>query len=202
LWGHYSFRRLFDKQGSVASNEELERRFFKGDNYLASPDDFKKLPGDVIAYWITNEERRAFAESQRFGTLTEAKQWLATANDPRFLRLWHEVGLTSIGFGMKSREEATQSGKKWFPLIKGGPFRRWYGNIEYLVNWHQDGHEIRNFFGGTSKLKSRPQNMRVNLDLWYPGPPTRGGHPYGSFTLRRSTDAPDRGARFDQSHRE
>ena len=60
---------------------------------------------------------------------------------------------------IRSRDEAAKSSKKWFPLVKGGPFRRWYGNHEHVVNWHNDGHEIRNFYDGGVKLKSRPQNM-------------------------------------------
>jgi hypothetical protein len=137
------FHRLFDKQGSVASNEELERRFFEGERFLAAPADFKKLPGEVIAYWISDEEREAFASSVPLSSLAQAKQGLASGDDGRFLRLWHEVPMNQIGFSCESNTDAGKSGKKWFPLLKGGPFRRWYGNYEYLVNWSNDGSEMK-----------------------------------------------------------
>ncbi len=76
-----------------------------------------------------------------------------------FLRLWTEVNINNIGFGLDNREAAKKSGKKWFPYNKGGEFRKWYGNQQYIVNWENDGFEIRNFgieYG--MKPRSRPQN--------------------------------------------
>jgi hypothetical protein len=153
------FYRLFDKQGSVASNDELERRFFENERHLASPDDFKKLPGEVIAYWISDKERLAFASSNPLASVALPRQGLATADDDRFLRFWHEVSSDSVEYTAASREAAAKSGKKWFPFNKGGPLRKWYGNNEYLVNWQDDGNEIRHFFGGSRTLRSRPQNL-------------------------------------------
>ena len=59
---------------------------------------------------------------------------------------------------MSNSQEALESKKKWFPYNKGGEFRKWYGNQEYLVNWENDGYEIKNFYDGKGKLRSRPQN--------------------------------------------
>ncbi|MEG6570191.1 BREX-1 system adenine-specific DNA-methyltransferase PglX [Thermoanaerobacterium thermosaccharolyticum] len=84
---------------------------------------------------------------------------LATADNNRFLRLWHEVDINKIGFGFKSRYEAKKSGLKWFPYNKGGSYRKWYGNNEYVVNWYDDGYEIRNYRDKNGRLLSRPQNM-------------------------------------------
>lgn len=156
---HGTFRRLFEKQGSVTSNEELERRYFVTNDYYASPADFDCLPGEVIAYWISEQEKQAFSSSTPLCSIAELRQGLATADDTRFLRLWHEVALGSIKFDARSREEAKESGKTWFPVNKGGPLRKWFGNNEYVVNWREDGVEIRNFFWEGGRQRSRPQNM-------------------------------------------
>ena len=75
------------------------------------------------------------------------KQGFATGNNDTFLRFWHEVDFTKIGFNMADREEASKSNKKWFPCNKGGAFRRWYGNNTYLANWEFDGKEMTEFKG-------------------------------------------------------
>lgn len=75
------------------------------------------------------------------------------------MRRWHEVSITDVGFSQGSREAALASGKKWFPYNKGGDYRRWYGNNEWLVNWEKDGEEIKTFFDDKGKLRSRPQNL-------------------------------------------
>lgn len=72
-----------------------------------------------------------------------------------FSAFWFETDFCRIGFGMGSRQEAKNSGKKWFPYNKGGEFRKWYGNQEYVVNWENDGEEIRAFTDEKGKLRSR-----------------------------------------------
>lgn len=72
---------------------------------------------------------------------------MSTADNERFLKLWYEVLYNKIGFQIKSREEAKNSKKKWFPYNKGGEFRKWYGNNDYVVNWENDGVELKNFAG-------------------------------------------------------
>jgi hypothetical protein len=153
-----TFRRLFDKQGSVASNDELEKRFFIADNYRASLSDFQKLPGQVLAYWITDQEREAFRASQRFGDVARALQGLATADDNRFLRLWHEPSRSRLAIGCSSSSEALTSSSKWFPFNKGGAFRRWYGNNEYVIDWEANGTAIKDF---------RPRSVVRNEDVYF-----------------------------------
>jgi hypothetical protein len=152
------FRRLFEKQGSVVSNEELEQRFFGTNIYLSSPSDFKKIPGEAIAYWITEKERDAFDSSIPFWKVAQPRQGLATADDARFLRLWHEVSFSAIRFSCESQAEAVASLKKWFPFLKGGPFRRWYGNNGHLVNWQDDGVKIKSF---------RPRSVVRNESFYF-----------------------------------
>ena len=107
--------------------------------------DFEKIPGSPIAYWVSDKIREIFEKNQKLGEVGEAKQGLATADNNRFLRLWNEVNYNKIGYNMSNSQEALESKKKWFPYNKGGEFRKWYGNQEYLVNWENDGYEIKNF---------------------------------------------------------
>ena len=108
-------------------------------------DEFKKIPGSPVAYWVSERVREVFEEGTLLGKLVDAKQGLATADNDQFLRRWHEVDQGKCSYHSRSRDAAAQSGKKWFPYNKGGEFRKWYGNQEYLVNWENDGHAIRAF---------------------------------------------------------
>lgn len=127
--------------------------------YTVSSREFSKIPGQPIAYWANERVRDVFSRSSPLSEIAEPKQGLATGDNDRFLRLWHEVDIHNIGFGFTKREDAQQSAKRWFPCNKGGPFRKWYGNNEYVVNWHNDGAELRAFTNAAGKLRSRPQNM-------------------------------------------
>lgn len=152
------YRRLFDKQGSVASLAELEERFFKAEPYLSTPDDFEKLPGEIVAYWISDSERKVFAESQKLSAVAEPRQGLATADDEQFLRLWHEVGFDDLAIGSPNKSEAQKTACRWFPFTKGGAFRRWYGNNDYVVDWEGDGERLKAF---------RPRSVIRNEDYYF-----------------------------------
>lgn len=126
--------------------------------YHVSSADLRKLPGTPIAYWISPNIRNVFQASTRLGDLATPRQGLATGDNGRFVRFWHEVSVSMIKFDATTSEEAMHSGLKWFPYNKGGDYRKWYGNQQFVVNWKDDGHEIRNFFGDNGRLRSRPQN--------------------------------------------
>ena len=132
-----------------------------GNRYAQVSDEYyRDIPGSPIAYWISNKTRDSFLSEESIGTVAPPKQGLATADNERFLRLWHEVDIQKIGFGISSCDEAETSGKKFFPYNKGGAFRRWYGNRDYVVNWENDGYEIKNFKDDKGKVRSRPQNLQ------------------------------------------
>lgn len=116
---------------------------------------FEKIPGCPIGYWVSEKILSRFAGNLALSAVCKPTQGLATADNARFLRYWHEVNLEKIGFGMKSAEEAKESGKKWFITTKGGPFRRWYGNMDYLVNWENDGKELKEFKGSVIRNEKR-----------------------------------------------
>ena len=157
--GHY--RRLFDKQGEVESIEQREQRFFeKRGLYYAMQDNFSKIPGSPVAYWVSDSLLNAFVKGTYLGALAESKQGLATADNNRFLRLWYEVENDKVCYSCKNTEESKNDLYKWYPYNKGGEFRKWYGNNDYIVNWENDGFEIRNFTDGKGKVRSRPQNTQ------------------------------------------
>lgn len=136
-----------------------EKEFFnKENNYQTYQKDFEKIPGSPIAYWVSDKVRDIFEKSQKLGDVGEAKVGLQTGDNDKFLRLWNEVNYNKIGFGISNSKEAIENEKKWFLFNKGGDKRKWYGNQEYLVNWENDGYEIKNFYDDKGKLRSRPQN--------------------------------------------
>ena len=139
-----SFLRLFDKQGSVASNEELVRRFYINRRFIAPNAAFEKIPGNPIAYWANKGVLNIFEACRTLGDIAVAKQGLSTADNNKYVRSWHEVSYCKTGFDIASRDEAKKSEKTWFPLNKGGGFRKWYGNQEFVVNWKSDGKELKN----------------------------------------------------------
>ena len=102
-------------------------------------DDFKKIPGSPIAYWISNNLRNQFSKNKLMSDLGRPRMGMATGGNDLHMRLWHEVSLEKLGLNFPNRSLATDSRKKWFPYNKGGSFRRWYGNHEFVVNWENDG---------------------------------------------------------------
>nr|WP_317343311.1 BREX-1 system adenine-specific DNA-methyltransferase PglX [Blautia caecimuris] len=126
--------------------------------YEASANDFKRIKGHPIAFWASEEMLNAFENYPTISEIAPPKQGLATANNDLYLKLWFEPLFSKIGMGMHNCSEAQKSGYKWFPYNKGGAFRRWYGNRDYVVNWENDGEEIKNFKDEHGKIRSRPQN--------------------------------------------
>ncbi|MEG0279489.1 MAG: BREX-1 system adenine-specific DNA-methyltransferase PglX [Morganella sp. (in: enterobacteria)] len=108
----------------------------------ATADDFKKIPGAPIAYWVPKNLRNLFFTTPPLIKIAPAKKGLITSDNDRFLRAWYEVNLERTQFNCENREQSKNSNKKWFPINNGGSFRKWYGNRETLINWENDGKEI------------------------------------------------------------
>ncbi|WMJ21558.1 BREX-1 system adenine-specific DNA-methyltransferase PglX [Geobacillus kaustophilus] len=154
-----TYKRLIDKQGEVDSLDEKERKFFDTKRiFYTSQIKYSSIPGSPIAYWVSEKVINIYKSSEKLGEIAEPRQGLATADNDRFLRLWHEVSYSEIGYNFESIQQASASEFRWFPYNKGGEFRKWYGNQEYIVDWYKDGREIRNFKDSNGKIKSRPQN--------------------------------------------
>jgi type II restriction/modification system DNA methylase subunit YeeA len=110
--------------------------------YLASAEAFKKIPGSPIAYWVNEQIISIFSSAQRFDEIGKTRRGLQTGDAGRFIRGWYEVSWDRIGRNL-TKEEAADSGFKWFLFNSGGTFRKWYGNIEDVVNWQEDGADIK-----------------------------------------------------------
>ena len=108
---------------------------------------FEKIPGCPVGYWVSPDILRIFTSNLALSAVCSPTQGLATADNARFLRLWFEVSRSRIGFGFENAALAARSGLKWFPHNKGGGFRRWYGNQDYVLNWKNNGEEIKNYPG-------------------------------------------------------
>lgn len=115
---------------------------------------FEKIPGCPIGYWISPNILRIFTSNLALSAVCSPTQGLATADNARFLRLWFEVSRSRIGFGFENAASAARSGLKWFSHNKGGGFRRWYGNQDYVINWENDGKELYNFKGAVIRNPS------------------------------------------------
>lgn len=126
--------------------------------YTANQNDFYKIPSSPISYWASQNLFKDFEKGTPLGQLVDAKVGLQTGDNKKFLRQWFEVQIDNISFSSRSIEESVESKKKWFPYNKGGAYRKWYGNYDYVVNWQNDGYEIRHFTDNRGKVRSRPQN--------------------------------------------
>jgi len=135
-------------------DQSIGRCFFR-----ASAADFKKIPGSPIAYSASGRIRDLFSHGV-LANFADTRLGMATADNNRFLRFWHEVGCSEICFSANSRKEAVQSQKRWFPYQKGGEYRKWFGNAEYCVDWANDGEAIQNFRDiDTGKVRSHNYNL-------------------------------------------
>ena len=113
-----------------------------GKRYISSQKNYEIIPGSPIAYWVSNNYLKIFKE-KKMSDYGASCIGMRTGDNERFLRLWHEIDINKMGIGYCSSIEAKKSGLKWFPYCKGGSFRKWYGNNEYVVNWENDGYEIK-----------------------------------------------------------
>lgn len=153
----YNFKKYTKDVISLPYSEEGNRIYYPH----VSQQNFEKIPGCPIGYWVSEKIFSRFAGNLALSAVAKPCVGLQTADNARFLRYWHEVNLEKIGFGCSSAEEALKTRKKWFPHNKGGEFRKWYGNQDCIVNWENDGIEIKNFKDAKGKLLSRPQNQSI-----------------------------------------
>ena len=129
--------------------------------YITDAKNFTKIPSMPIAYWVSNRFFDIFDKQEKLSKHVTTRLGMATADNNRFVRYWQEVCFDNIGINIENREKAIESEKKWFPYNKGGEFRRWYGNMELVVNWENDGFEIQNF---RDEKTGRVRSHNYNLD--------------------------------------
>ena len=129
-----TYCRLFEKQGAVDSVETKEKWFLEGmGRFVADQYNFSKIPGSPVAYWVSEKVLQSFMFMPSFGSYFEPRQGLATGDDETFLRYWHEVDINKFSTNCTSKESLWNSGCKYVPFNKGGAYRKWYGNNDYVI---------------------------------------------------------------------
>ena len=127
------------------SQQGKEDMFLAGKNrYAADQSNFSKIPGSPVAYWVSDAMTSAF-NNKKLSEILSPKQGTSTGNNDLFLRLWHEVSVNKISTCHTKASNTFE--QKWYPATKGGDYRKWYGNNEYIVNWQYNGLEIKNYSG-------------------------------------------------------
>lgn len=167
-----AFIRLVNFDGSDVEMSRYTKQAIENNNcgwfHLASINKFFQIPGNPIVYWISDNIAKTFKNNKTLGELFDVKQGMATSDNDRFLRLWNEVSKNKIGMNVLSTNEAKSSKYKWFPYNKGGEFRKWFGNNFYIVNYENDGEELKEFQstlnqGWNVRLKSRDYYFKESL---------------------------------------
>lgn len=143
-----NYLRLVDFRGGMEVQRQKTLEAIANHNcgfyYEQNTDNFAKIPGSPVAYWASKVLLQTFSENESLGTIARPRIGQNTGDNNRFLRLWYEVQEKRITFDL-SHEEMTTRSYKWIPYNKGGEFRRWYGNQEYVINWENDGKEIKDY---------------------------------------------------------
>ena len=137
----YNFKEYNKDVTSLPYSEEGNRIYYPH----VSQQNFKKIPGCPIGYWVSEKMIEAFKEENLISSKSIARSGFSTGNNEKFIRLWHEVSVKRIGFQLSNNSEYLQSGYKYIPFTKGGTFRRWYGNNDSIVDWStpEDMHRPR-----------------------------------------------------------
>lgn len=137
-----------------------EDMFFKLENrYFANQESFLKIPGNPVAYWVTDAMNKVFKNSKQLNYYLSPKQGTSTGDNNLFLRLWFEVQIKSISFNHRYNNKEFLH--RWYPATKGGEYRKWYGNNEYVIDWQYNGKRIANC--KSSAIRNREANFREAL---------------------------------------
>lgn len=147
----YNFKEYTKDVTELPYSEDGNRIYYPNVEQM----NFEKIPGAPIGYWVSPKIQEIFTSNLALSAVCSPTQGLATADNARFLRLWFEPSYSRIGFGCENAALAARSQKKWFPTTKGGTFRRWFGNMYYVVNWENDGEELTNFKGSVIRNRWR-----------------------------------------------
>ena len=147
--------------------DEKETEFFNKRNYhYPKQSNFSKIPGSPVAYWLSTNMVNDFSRGNVLKENGDTRQGMATSDNNRFLRLWTEVSNHSLGLNCASAEDALQVHKKWYPYNKGGEFRKWYGNIDYVINYEDDGLEVKAY--ATSLYKTATRTIKSMSEYFKP----------------------------------
>ncbi|MBC6992228.1 BREX-1 system adenine-specific DNA-methyltransferase PglX [Hymenobacter sp. BT491] len=178
-----TYYNLNDAAQSADKKSVFERKLNSKHHYLFNQNDFKKIPGSPIGYWLNNKFIEIFSKGVPIGDISSPRQGLASSDNNRFLKDWFEVAYYRISFASDSHKSAVESRAKWFPYNKGGAFRKWYGNNEYVINWENDGYELLNY---AAKLYGSPTRTIKNIQHYFKKSITWSALSSGGISLRRN----------------
>lgn len=131
-----SYKRLFTKQVKVTPCDVLEKIYLSDQGlYRGCQDKYAKIPDSPIAYWVSEHIINTFSEFKSLESTAEIVSGMTTGNNDIYMRAWHEIDYTTMALNKSSLDDVDLSHTYWFPYNKGGPYRRWYGNNFYVVNW-------------------------------------------------------------------
>lgn len=187
------YDRLIDGRNCNAKREMF---LTERNRHIAQQILFKEIPDNPIAYWVSMKMLQILRDNSSLGELSQPRAGLQTSDNPRFLRIWHEVSLKKIGLGL-SREDALTSLFKYFPHNKGGQSRRWYGNFDMVINFQNDGEELKYWLEHNPNdptTKSWSRNLR-NYPLYFKEGITWSAVTSGKISVRYSP----KGCLFDTS---
>lgn len=135
----------------------MQNGLIEGNTHIASFQDISVTDNKSLLYWITNSIRNVFINNKPLDSVLETREGLTTGSNDLFLRYWYEVSLSEIFMNSAPSDNCKKN--KWFRYVKGGTFRRWSGNFEFLVDWEDDGKRIRNFADpATGRIRSHNYN--------------------------------------------
>lgn len=143
--------------GIVGENEKRDAFLSHQNLYVSCADNFSKIPGMPVAYWVSVNTINAF-DKPKLESGVNAVKGLDTCDNDTFVRFWNEVDIHNINFSARSSEDTFEA--KWYPYCKGGGYSKWYGFMDKVVDWKDDGNILRNLRDSNGKIKSRPQNIR------------------------------------------
>ena len=148
------FKGYMEEQGKILGSM-IGNKLYQNCIFEVNADNFLRLPGSQIAYWISENVYKTFAQGIPLGKIAKPRQGMATSDNNRFLRLWHEISVCNFGLNMDNALMAQQSNFRWFPYNKGGSYRKWYGNNEYVVDYQNDGQRVKEYAAKLYKSYSR-----------------------------------------------
>ena len=150
------YRNLFREKVTVDTPEQKEQWFLDNNfnRFINDQENFLKIKSSPFAFWLPEKVFEFFEKYPKIDQYVDVKQGLATGENARFRRSWHEPSIKLVGF------DGYNNKSKWFPYNSGGQYRKWYGNHDYVVNWSDNGNEIKNFKNEKGKVRSRAQNTK------------------------------------------
>jgi hypothetical protein len=160
-------RNISDLRGNFFDLNSAKQSADKGEVFLSQAErrcyertskSFNAIPGNPLAFWVSENFRKVFKSNPPMSEIAPTKIGMRTGDNERFLRYWFEVSSRNVFDSAVTADQFEKSGKRWAPYNKGGDFRKWYGNQEYVVNWENDGLEVKE-----NTLAKYPQLTPENL---------------------------------------